>query len=103
MGLSITSLIAVPIETFLSVRVLISHTVILFSASLRFVIFSSEFNMCDVAPESAINVSLPCYWLDVFVINRLSYIMSSAMLFADYFPPFSSCRNTLICELVIFQ
>ena len=54
MGLSITSLIAVPIETFVSVIVIISHTVILFSASLRFVIFSSGFTMCDVAQEAAV-------------------------------------------------
>ena len=54
MKFSVTYLIAVPIDTFFSVRVIISPTLTCVSASLRFIMFYSEFSICDVAPESAI-------------------------------------------------
>ena len=47
--------------------------------------FSSEFTICDVAPESEIIFLLSCSWFDVFVINSSSKTASSVTLFADYF------------------
>ena len=64
-----TSLIAVPIGTFPPVIVIIYPTATRVSLSLRSVIFSFKFNICDVVPESAINVLLSCSWFDIFVIN----------------------------------
>ena len=58
MIVSITYLIAVPIATFPPVRVIMSSVVTHVLASLRFLMFYSKFSMCDVAPESTINVSL---------------------------------------------
>ena len=70
------------------VRVILSPMVNRVYMSLRFDIFPSEFTICDVAPESSIKKFMPFSWFGVFVINILSYIMSSVMLFADSFPAF---------------
>ena len=87
---SFLSLLCYPCQSprFVPVIVLLSPTVTLVSAFLRFVMFSSEFTICDVAPESAINVSLSCPWFDFFVINSSSYITSSVTYFADSFSVF---------------
>ena len=53
----------------LPVSVLLSPTVTRVLASLRFVMFSSDFAICDVAPESAIVIFMSCYWFDVFAID----------------------------------
>ena len=84
--------------SFLLVRVQLSPAETCVSASLMFVLFSSEFTMCYVAPESAINVSLSCSWFDVFAINSSLQIMPSITLFSDHPPPFSSCSNPFLCD-----
>ena len=70
---------------FIPVRVIMSPTVNRVLASLRFVMFSSEYPICDVSMESLIKFSLLCSWLDFFEIHSLLYIVSSVMLFADSF------------------
>ena len=44
--------------------------------------------ICDVAPESAINISLSSFWLEHFAINRLSYVISYKKFFAASFLEF---------------
>ena len=59
-----------PIDTFVPVRVLLSPALNHVPASLKLAMFYSEFTIWDVAPESAINVSISCSWFDVLAINR---------------------------------
>ena len=67
------------------VSVTLSPMVTLFYASLRFDIFSSVVTICDMAPESDINVLLSCFLFDPFSINSSSCMTSSVTLFASYF------------------
>ena len=53
--------------------------------------------ICDLAPESVINESMPYFLLDLFVINIPLWIISSMKLFADSFSGFSSYNNPFIC------
>ena len=61
----VMSLIAAPIATFPPVSVIMSPAVTCVLASLRFVMFYSNFTICDVALESTINVLLSFSWFDV--------------------------------------
>ena len=70
---------------------------------MRFVIFFFKFTMCDVAPYSAINISLFCSWFDVFVIkihHRLCLLWCCLQI---NFPPFSSCRSPFLCCYSFFN
>ena len=83
---------------FVPGSVLLSPMVTRVSESLRFVIFSSKFTICDVTLESTIKVLLSCSWFDVFVINiyhRLRLILRCVQII---FPHFSSCSNHFLRE-----
>ena len=101
MDFSITNLIAVLISTFFTGESLLSPTATRVSASLIFFIFSSKFNMCDVAPEYTRNVSMSWFLFDVFAIKSFSYITSYVSFFADYFSAFSFCINTFLRDCLL--
>ena len=103
MDFSVMSMVAILITTFSLVRVILSPTATRVSALLGFVMFCSNFTICDMAPESAITDLLSCSWFDVSTINGVWYIMSSVMLFADYFFAFSSCSNPFIHDYSFFN
>ena len=65
-------MIAMPIATFSLVSVLLSPTVTRASASLRFVMFSSNFTICDMALESAINVC--CYDIGLIFFDKEFFV-----------------------------
>ena len=65
---------------FFPVSVPLSITVNLVFALFRFDILSSALTICDVEPESVVNVLLSYLWLETFSVNILSLIITSVML-----------------------
>ena len=100
---SVASLIAVPITTFTPESVLLSPMVTHVSASLSFFMFSSEFNICDMASESVIHASLSYSWFDIFAINSSSHITFSVTLYIDHFSTFAYFSDPFLQKYSIWN
>ena len=69
MDFSVMFLAAMKIARFVLVRIPLSPTVTLVSVLRSFVIFYSVVTICDMTPESEINVLLQYLLLGTFTIN----------------------------------
>ena len=69
MDFSVMFLAAMKMSRFVLVRITLSPTVTLVSVLRSFVIFYSVVTICDMTPESEINVLLQYLLLGTFTIN----------------------------------